>query len=208
MNKSDWRVLEEREWYRHYASPKYPSIYESKFATGEAAISLAELQSRWPGWNEGEQVQFAQAFKWKPELTGEDEPILDFLMRQGGEMLSSSIATMVAKLPDKKRAALFLTDCLRAFPKTRTSFLCALADLAAPETTPHLLSVYNECSDKVGENAQDYDFIADLLYCSAALFRTTKEPKYIDLISSYSHHPDERARYQAENAMRWAVPMG
>lgn len=208
MDKTGWRVIEEREWYRHYASPKYPSIYESKFATGEAAISLAELQSRWPGWNEGEQVQFAQAFTWKPALTSEDEQILDFLMRQGGEMLSSSIATMAAKLPDKKRAARFLTDSLRAFPKTRTSFLCALADLAAPETAPHLLSVFEECSDKVRENSHDYESSADLLYCSAALYRTTKEPKYIDLITSLLHNSDDRVRNQAENAMRWASPSG
>ncbi|TAM79099.1 MAG: hypothetical protein EPN47_19005 [Acidobacteria bacterium] len=206
MNKTDWRVIEEKEWYRHYTSSEYPSIYESKFATGEATISLAELQSRWPGWNEGEQVQFAQAFACKPVLMSEDEGILGFLMTQGGEMVSSSIATMVAKLPDRKRAAVFLADRLQSFPKARGNFLLALARLAAPETAPHLLSVYKECSDKVGENAQDYDSITDLLYCSAALYTATKDPKYIDLISSYSHHPDERARYQAENAMRWTIP--
>lgn len=203
MNKTDWRVIEEKEWYRHYTSPKYPSIYESKFATGEATITLAELRRSWPGWNDGERVQFAQAFKWKPSLTREDEQILDFLMRQGGEMLSSSIATMVAKLRDRKRAGDFLTDCLRAFPNTRGNFLCALADLAAPEATPSLLSVYEECADKVAENANDYGSIGDLLYCSAALYKTTKEARYLDIITSYSRHPDKRVRNQAENALQW-----
>lgn len=203
MNKTEWRVIEEREWYRHYASPKHPSIYESKFATGEATITLADLLSRWPEWNEGERVQFAQAFKYKPELAGGDEQILDFLMRQGGEMLSSSIATMVAKLRDTKRAAGFLTDCLKAFPNTRGNFLCALADLAAPETTPSLLSVHKECADKVAENADDYGSISDLLYCSAALYRTTKEARYLNIITSYSRHPEKPVRSQAENALQW-----
>ncbi len=156
MDKTGWQAIEEREWYRHYASPKYPSIYESKFATAEATISFAELQSRWPGWSEGERIQFAQSFTWKPTLTDEDDKILAFLMQQDGEMLSSSIATMVPKLRDKKRAARFPTDSLRAFPKSRRNFLCALATLAAPETTPHLLSVYQECSGKIKKNANDF----------------------------------------------------
>jgi hypothetical protein len=208
MDKTGWRLIEEKEWYRHYASLAHPYIYESKFATGEASISLADLRSRWGGWNEGERVQFAQAFKWKPVLSVEDEEIVDFLMRQTGEMLSSSIATMVAKLRDKKRAASFLAGCLSAFPKSRANFLCALADLAAPESKPDLLSIFEECNQKIKENAADYESAADLLYCSAALYRTTKEPKYIDLISSYSRHSNDRVRCQAENAMRWTTPSG
>ncbi len=206
MDKAGWRVIEDKEWYRHYASSRFPYIYESKFATGEASISLADLEARWGGWDEGERVQFAQAFSDKPVLSGEDERILDFLMKQDGEMVSSSIATAVAKLPDRKRVAGFLTDSLKAFPKTRGNFLCALARLAAPETTPDLLSVYMECSRKVGKGVRDYDSLSDLLYCSAALYRTTKEQKYLDLVNSHLQHPDDQLRSTAENAARWAAP--
>ena len=59
MDKTGLRIREEKEWYRYYTSSAHPYIYESKFATGEATVSLAELQSRWHGWNEAEQVQFA-----------------------------------------------------------------------------------------------------------------------------------------------------
>ena len=208
MDKTGWRIQREEEWYRVYSSATYPRIYESKFATGEASITVAELQSRWQGWNEGEQVQFAQAFSRKPTLSGEDERVLDFLMEQHGEMVSSSIATLVARHPDKKRAARFVTDCLRAYPKTRGNFLLALANLAAPETASDLLSVYQECSQKIEENVDDYESVVDLLYCSAALYRTTKEAKYQDLITSYLHNPNDRVRPQAENAMRCASSSG
>jgi hypothetical protein len=204
MDKSTWSIVYEEEWYRVYTSSTHPRIYESKFATGEASITLAELQSRWQGWNEGEQVQFAQAFKWKPVLDSEDELILDFLIRQDGEMLSASIANMVAKLPNKREAARFLVDCLKAYPQNRGNFLTALADLAAPETVSDLSSVFHECSQKIIENPEDHSSLIDLLYCSAALFRTTAEIRYRDLINYYLQHTNDKVRYQAENAMRWA----
>ena len=204
MDKAGWRLREEKEWYRYYESATHPYIYESKFATGEARITLADLQSRWQGWNEGEQVQFAQAFKWLRAIGSEDELILYFLMQQNVEPLSSAIATLVAKLPDKSRAARFLVRSLKAFPQSRGNFLAALADLAVPETATDLMLVFRDCSQKVAENKQDIGAINDLLYCSAALFRTTADSNYLDIISSYLHDLDDRVRSQAENAMRWA----
>jgi hypothetical protein len=208
MDRTGWRLLREEEWYRVYTSSPHPRIYESKFATGEARISLAELQARWPGWNDGERVQFAQAFTWKPALTSEDERILDFLMQEDGEMISTSIATLVAKLPDKKRAARFLVDGLRAFPKSRGNFLMGLADLAAPETTPDLSSVFEECNHNIAQNAQDDDSIADLIYCSEALFTITTEAKYLDVITSYLSHPNDRVRGVADSVMRRKASSG
>lgn len=202
------KLIRESEWMRVYESVQWGRVHESKFLSGEAEISARSIAARWPGMPLEERLEFANAFAVKPVLSVEDEEIVDFLMRQSGEMLSSSIATMVAKLRDKKRAASFLVECLSAFPKSRANFLCALADLAVPEAASNLLSVYKECSEKIKENASDYESVADLLYCAAALYRTTREPEYINLITSYSHHPDDRVRYQAENAMRWATPKG
>ena len=208
MDKTGWRVLREEEWYRVYTSSQHPRIYESKFATGEATISLAELQSRWPGWDEGERVQFAQAFAGKAALSGEDEQVLGFLMQQDGEMISTSIAKSVAKLSDKKRAARFLVDCLRTFRGTRGNFLMALGDLAAPETAPELSVVFEECTQSIGQNAEDYESMADLLYCSEALFRITAERRYLDVIASYLHHPHGRVGFYAEMAMRRTASTG
>jgi hypothetical protein len=202
MDRTGWQLLEEEEWYRVYTSSPHPRIYESKFATGEARISLAELQARWPGWNEGERVQFAQAFTWKPALTSEDEQILDFLMQEDGEMISTSIATLVAKLPDKKRAARFLVEGLKAFRETRSNFIMALGDLAAPETADDLSPVFQECSHNTAENADDYNSAAELLYCCQALFRTTGERKYLDVIASYLDHPNDRLRGVADMLTR------
>ncbi len=206
MDKTGWRLLKEEEWCRFYASSAYPRIYESKFATGEARISLSDLQSRWQDWNEGDRVQFARAYGSKRALSAEDEQILGFLMQQSGEMISTSIAILVAKLFDKKRAARFLVNCLRAFRATRANFLAALADLAAPETALDLSLVFQECSHNVAENAQDYDSAVDLLYCSDALFRITAEAKYPDVIASYLHHPSNRVRGVAEMIMRRPAP--
>ena len=208
MDKTGWRLLKDEEWCRVYSSSTHPRIYESKFATGEASISLPELQSRWQGWNEGEQVQFAQAFSWKRALSREDENVLGFLMRQDAEMISTSIATLVPKLSDKKAAARFLVDCLRTFREIRANFLMALGDLAAPETAPDLYLVFQECSRNVAQNAQDYESAANLLYCSEALFRITAEPRYLDVITSYLRHPNDRVRCYADMAMRGASSGG
>jgi hypothetical protein len=208
MDTSHRRVTEETEWYRYYESPEHPYIYESKFATGEASVSLAGLRSRWQSWTDGQRVQFAQAFKWKPALDAEDERVLGFLMRQKGEMISSSIAHLVAKARDKRGAAAFLVSCLRAYPHNRGNFLTALADLAAPETAPDLYLVFRECRDNVERDAADYGSVANLLYCSAALFKVTADRKYLDIIFSYLHHGEAQVRSDAENSMRWAGVSG
>jgi hypothetical protein len=206
MDKSRWRVLREEEWYRVYSSPEHPRIYESKFATGEARISLPELRARWEGWNEGERVQFAQAFAKKRDFGSEDQDMLGFLMEQDGEMISSSIATLATKHYDKKYAARFLVGCLRAFPKSRGNFLMALCDLAAPETLHDLSAVFQQCSRDITRHPRNYDSVADMLYSAAALFKVTGNRKYLRVIASYARRRNQQVRCYAENAMRWAGP--
>jgi len=81
---------------RVWETSAHPRIYESKFATGEAQISLslAQLLSSWAHWNEGERVQFAQAFAGKRTLTVEDEEVVEFLMQQSDERIAISIALL------------------------------------------------------------------------------------------------------------------
>jgi hypothetical protein len=205
MDKTGWRLSEEDEWSRLYTSKKHPRIYESKFATGEATISLADLPSRWSAWDEGQRVQFARAFGSARALSSEDEQVLHFLVHQNDEMISTSIAMLVAELSDKERAARFLLDCLKAFRETRASFLMALGVLAALDTVPELSVVFQECSHNIRLDAQDYDSMADLLYSSEALYRITSQAKYLDVIRSYLHHPNDRVRFCADMAMRGAT---
>jgi hypothetical protein len=142
-------------------------------------------------------VQFAQAFGHKRILTGEDEKVLNFLMGQGEEKVSASVALLITKHSDKKRAERFLIDCLAAFPHNRTNFLQALSFLVAPESASPVLNVLEECKTKLADNNQDYESITDLIYCSAVLFKLLHQSAYREQIASYLQHPLESIRTAA-----------
>ena len=50
-----------------------------KFATGDASVTLSELQSDWDSWTHLDQVDFLHSFLAKPSLAPSDEGVLKFL---------------------------------------------------------------------------------------------------------------------------------
>lgn len=53
-----------------------------KFATGDAAVTLDELESDFEDWSQLDQVDFLHSFLAKPSLAPEDEGVLKFLCRR------------------------------------------------------------------------------------------------------------------------------
>lgn len=187
--KKDRDIVEENEWYRCYSTSSYPSIYESKFATGEARISLDDLEARWKQWNEGERIQFAQAFGFKHSLDPQEVAILEFLLDQTDTRILTVIADIAAQHPDRGRAARFLTHCLHAIPENRGNFLHGLFVLADANTLPDLQGMFRECGKKITMNGNDHEAFTALLHSAAAIFRITGEVRYLEIIKKYREHP-------------------
>jgi hypothetical protein len=189
MSNPDRKLEREKAWYKVYSSPAHPRIYESKFACGEARITLLELLPQWEGWNAGERVQFAQAFGQKGTLNGEDERILEFLMGQGDGRIASVIARLSTKYPDRIKALSFLSHWIEAFPENRTNFVQALSVLT-PESEPMLSRIYHQSEAKISCNPHDHEAIIDLLYSSVGLFKLLRQQEYREKITRFLKHPN------------------
>ena len=203
MSKPGRRLEKELEWHKIYSTPSHPRIYESKFASGEARISLSELRSRWAQWHEGERVQFAQAFGRKNTLDDpDDERVLEFLMEQDKGSVCALIAMLSTKYSDRPRAVRFLTHCIEAFPRDRANFLQALSWLAEPATVPVLSRIYRDSEAEIVKNPEDQESILNLLYSSVALFKLRREGKYRDTVARFLEHSNEAVRTNASLCMQ------
>lgn len=198
MTSDSERILvADDEWYRIYRSATHSRIYESKFSTGEARISFREISRRWPLWNEGERVQFAQAFGRKHALDSEDDKILEFLMEQNNAGVAASIALLSTKHSDIRRAISFLTHGIEAFPRDRPNFLQAFSVLAAAGTELLLSRIYCELEANVVGDKCDPEEAISLLYASSALFKLTSDDKYEKTITRLLNQSDQGVRANA-----------
>jgi hypothetical protein len=202
MSKLGRRLEKEEEWHRLYSTPSHPRIYESKFASGEARISLPELQLRWRQWNQGEQVQFATAFGQKNTLDSEDEKVLEFLAQQDHGPICATIALLSTQLSDRAKAGRFLMQCIEDFPRDRANFLQALSVLAAPESVPVLLRTYEASEREVADNPRDHGATVDLLYSAVALFKLIGQDKYRNTVVRFLNDPRESVRTTASLCMQ------
>lgn len=196
------RLKEESEWYKIYSTTTHPQIYESKFASEEAHISLPELQSLWQHWQEGEKVQFAKAFGYKHNLNGEDAKVLEFLMQQEDGRICAMVAMLSTKYPDRTRAVEFLTHCVETFPRDRPNFVQALSRLGAPEVIPVLSRLYEVSDKKSIDDIQDENSLIDLLYAAAGLYKLLGNRQYRQTIIRFLDHPGAAIRASALLCMR------
>jgi hypothetical protein len=198
MSESGRQLKTEGKWHKIYSTPTHPRIYESKFASGDARISVSELRQIWEHWHEGERIEFAQAYGQKRTLSSEDEGILEFLIRQSDGRIAASVALLTTKHPNKKMVTDFLRRSITAFPDDRANFVHALAYVIAPDAAPDLLRVFQECQTRVTENEQNHQAIIELLYCSTALFTIFLDEKYQNVVAAFLNHPAASVRTNAE----------
>src|SRR5438128_496484 len=93
----------ESEWMRVYQLAPGHDYSESKFLADGLEISAEVLKKRWPLFTSDEQKEFIQAYREKPQLSGQDHQILRYLMEAGTDDTWSAIADRLTELPERKR---------------------------------------------------------------------------------------------------------
>lgn len=61
-DRSFWHFFEERRWCREFRHENSWSACESKFRTGEAAVTIETLRREWPTWPDEERSDFMRSF--------------------------------------------------------------------------------------------------------------------------------------------------
>lgn len=174
----------------------------SKFLRSDFTVSIEFVEARWSVWTSKQKLEFAGALAAKGEPKVEDEKLVDFLIENGNCQIWSTIALLVAKRRDHRRALMFLEKCVKEGQKPLANYYQALEMLGAPECVPYLKEAMSKHKVETEQHPAleswgDRFVYLDYLSCSATLFKFTDEEEYRSNIRRMLGHPDETVRKMA-----------
>jgi hypothetical protein len=197
------RLIRESEWMRVYEC-EYKSQkgmhFESKFLTDRIQVPAGSIIKRWPDLSLEERNEFANAFADKPELTHEDERILNFLMEAGEPITWMTIAPLLPRHRDRERVLRFVLEKIGGIQHHNANFFQALELMADKRALPALRADYDDYREALGTglgsvSPPDY---TDYLYCCAALWRISGSVEYKQVIEEALKSQDNSVRTTAE----------
>lgn len=191
------KLIREDRWFKVFEMQPSVMARVSKFMTRDADIRETELKKEWDSWRESERLTFAQAFSVKPEITQEDERILEFMMKSTDERVLASIASCLTRHSDKGMVLPFLTDQLRsAGAESKANFLQALSMLGDREAIPAVKALHDRlAADIRREGAQAKEWlILDFVVSCSALNELERTTAYRHEIEPFLSHPSEHVR--------------
>lgn len=194
------KLIRESKWSRVYEVAPNHQLFESKFQKDGLAVSLEELRGSWKTWTGSEKLDFATAYLSKPEITSEDERILDFLMEQLDERVWMTIAILLPRHSNKKKVLRFLLERLKTSSEPKANFLEGIVALGDPEAIPSLRELHDRlrAEIRVAPPASRRWAIYDFMWCCSALMKFAVEGQYEAEIRSFLNHPDERVQLKAQ----------
>jgi hypothetical protein len=196
-------LLKEDRWSRTYELYNGDRLTESKFDTDDTSISLDEITKMWPTLDQSEKVSFVGAFKHKPQFSSEDEKILEFVMKNGNEILWVNLGQCLTYHSNKKLILDFLSQRMRSDFRPRANFCQALGALGDQSAIPVLVEEYqnDQAAINAAGAAADRFVLMDFLACCAALRSLGAPGDYAADIRQYLNHSDQGIRRSAERKL-------
>lgn len=203
-----WRgeLIHESEWMRVYESPEFGRVHESKFLTDRVQVSSDSIIRRWPALSFDERIEFANAFAVKPELTSEDERILEFLMDAGDLYIWMTIAPLLPHHRNRERALAFLLERVKEERREKANFFQALELMRDVRAVPALRAAYENYRSsfrrprRAAGEPEEPDY-SDYLQCCKALWALEGSPQYREAIEELSKSPVSSLRSLAERLL-------
>lgn len=201
------KLIRESEWMRVYEC-QYESQkgmhHESKFLTDRIRVSADSIIGRWSELSFEEKNEFANAFAVKPEVTPEDERILNFLMEQGDFYIWMGIAPLLPSHRDRDRALAFLEERVRQRHADKANFFQALELMGDKRAIPALRAAYDAYKAELATPngpPKSFDYF-DYLACCRALWILESSAEYKDAIQALVQNGDPRISASARQALR------
>lgn len=198
-DEEEKELVEETEWMRVYRLGEKTELLESKFLKDGLEVSADSIRRRWHGWTPAEQLNFANAFIAKPNLTAEDQGILEFLIEQGREPVWCMIACLLPRYADREAAFSFLWERVSSGVKWAGNYYRALHAIGDPRAVPALRERYEEYRRKLMPFEQYglFSELTDYLRCCQVLRKLTGSSEYQDALEELLTHPDKTIQAQA-----------
>ena len=197
------KLIRETEWMRVYESQP-GTCYESKFLTDGLQVSAELIIRRWPSFSAAEKLEFANAFAAKPEVTPEDERILDFLMQAGDFYIWMAVALLLPCHRERERVLAFLLERIREDRKDTANFFQAIVLMKDKRAVPALRAAYDNYRKELRagtETAVKFDYV-EYLACCKALWEIDGSMEYKAAIEDFSRADDKSVRSFAEHLLQ------
>jgi hypothetical protein len=194
------KLIREGRWFKYYEMRPGVPLRISKFLSHETGMNASVLREEWVSWDESERLDFAQAFSLKPEITSQDEEILEFMMRSTDERIRSSIASCLTRHSNKQMVFAFLIEQLIKGSEPKANILQALTALGNRQAVPSIRALHDRLAADInpGEVEQDVWKILDFFAACAALDKLEGTISYRAEIEPFLKHPSESVRTMAK----------
>jgi hypothetical protein len=187
-----WKYISETEWTRVYKDGD-AILYDSKFLRNGLEVSAEFVRGRWSSLSAAQRLDFAQAFSAKPNVTPEDEHILDFLMEVGEPYIWSTIAILLPRHRDKDRVLAFLLERTGEEGEHKAGFFQATRLMGDNRAIPALRAAYDGYRKKLlggTEPPVKFDHFS-YLSCCKALWALEGSANYKDAIEEFLKSDDK-----------------
>jgi hypothetical protein len=193
-------VARENEWVRVYRVSSGLEFKDSKFLTGEAEFTADSVKQRWSGLSFEDKLEFTQAYIVKPNLSGEDQRIIDYLLDVADDNLAIVIAHLLPKFNNRDKALEFIKERITGkLESPLAGYFDALArmkDSALLPTLKSSLQKYRDAGKKLTSTGR-----LNFLYCCYALWKIEETPVYKLSIEDLLTSDDDAVRLNAQRIL-------
>jgi hypothetical protein len=203
----DRQLLRESKWSREYSTGPSGIVYESKFVTDGLKILPSSIKQEWDALSPEARRDFALAFcaGTESELSQDDQEILAFLMQDGTDEIWSTIATTLARHPDRDLALRFLLEQIQFSQYNLANYFRAVELLAHPEAVPILRRKYELIRRRFETNRFESRSVGEwieYLQCCRALWKLTNDKHFEDELRQAQSNQTEKIRSFATLLLR------
>ena len=180
-------------------------------------VRAADIQIRWPRWNQRQRLDFASNWVTKPDWTDDDTQILNIIMADGDDQIWESCAQVFFRHPDRERIVRFLVDrvwnySLSDEPLNYFQVLGMCQDTRAVAAMRPFYEKYKKAMDaEVSIGVPEDVYFGPIPYhaflsTAGSLFEITGSSEYEEAIRKFFDHEHKQVRYWAEHALKVEGP--
>ena len=195
-------LVRESEWLQIYRLNPNLWIQTSKFLAGGLELKADDFDHKWESLSARDRLDLCSAYIAKPQLSDEDEKILDIIMREGDEISWSHIVSVLVRHSDRKRVLAFIRERIQNQSPPLANFYQAAETLGDQGVVPQLQEKYRHyleggLTPKRGDRVLSIDY----LVCARALWKLTGLQQYEELLKTYLQAADKFVRDSAKRLL-------
>jgi hypothetical protein len=198
--RSRRKIVRESRWLRvREVKPNVFSV-ESKLFQDRLEIDPEDFDRMWSQLSSRDLLDLCHAYDAKPEITKNDERVLNIMMEKGDEIIWRNLAGGLTRHSDRARVLAFLRSRIREQSSLVANYYRALETIGDKGSVPLLLQRYR--AYRSGAEAPDLAneaLCVDYLTCCRALWKLTGTARYRRAIAE---HIDAEPKFLRDLARR------